>query len=209
MITKYNRLTLITDAVGKNADGRIMALWKCDCGREVEIARCRVIAGSPKSCGCFAVERNRESAVRHGGRNTPEYSSWIAMRRRCLNPADKDYPRYGGRGITICPQWDDFAVFLADLGPRPAGMTLDRVDTQRGYEPDNVRWATAKVQGRNRRKTFIWHIKGRTFGSITEAATAFAVSEHTVSRWVNGAFDKRRNQHVKPRPDCTVEERYS
>jgi hypothetical protein len=132
------------------------------------------------------------------------------MKRRCENPNDKDFPRYGGRGITVCPEWStSFEAFLSCLGPRPAGMTLDRIDASRGYEPGNVRWATAKVQGRNRRGTFTWHIKGRLFQSITEAAAAFEVSEHTVWRWVHGQFDARRNRMAEPRPDCRIEERYA
>jgi len=132
------------------------------------------------------------------------------MKRRCETPTDKDYAGYGARGVTVCAEWSaDFAAFLDHVGKRPAGTTLDRIDATRGYEPGNVRWATPQVQGRNRRGTFVWNIKGQTFGSITEAATHFGVSEHSVSRWVNGAFDKRRNTRTAPRPDCTVERRYA
>lgn len=132
------------------------------------------------------------------------------MRRRCENPTDKDFPRYGGKGITVCPEWSkSFAAFLEHVGCRPAGTTLDRKDARLGYVPGNVRWATSKQQGRNRRGTYVWHIKGRVFGSIGEAASAFSVSEHTVSRWVNGAFDSRRNRAVAPRPDCHAVARYA
>jgi hypothetical protein len=199
---------LVTPDIGRSADKRKLSVWLCACGNEFVAPHGRVLSGQKKSCGCEAAKRNREQATKHGGRNTAEYSSWIAMRRRCLSPTDKDFPRYGGRGIGICAEWDDFAVFLADVGPRPNGTTLDRIDPQKGYEPQNVRWADAKVQGRNRRGTFSWHIKGQDFGSITEAAAAFSVSEHTVSRWVNGAFDARRNTHTPPRSNCFAEERY-
>lgn len=209
-IERYGRLTLVRRDVGRSSDGHIKSLWRCDCGTETEIARSRVRRGTTASCGCLARERASESHTIHGGKGTVEYSSWTAMKRRCEAPGDKDYPRYGGRGVTVCHSWSaSFADFLAHIGPRPDGTTLDRIDSRRGYEPGNVRWATAQVQGRNRRGTFIWHIRGRVFESITEAATAFSVSEHSVSRWVNGAFDKRRNRATPPRPDCHVVGRYS
>lgn len=210
MTVKYQMLTLVEDRVGKSADGHILARWLCDCGTTADFARSRVKHGYVKSCGCEKLAAMSRAATTHGGRYTPEYSSWAAMRRRCLKPTDKDYPRYGGRGITVCPQWiDSFETFRDDMGPRPAGMTLDRINGSLGYDPSNTRWAPAKVQGRNRRGTYVWHIRGKTFGSITEAAAEFGVSEHSVFRWVNGQFDKRRNSFTPPRKDCSVEERYA
>jgi hypothetical protein len=76
------------------------------------------------------------------------------LRNRCNNPRNKSYPHYGGRGITVCPQWDSYEQFAADVGPHPGrGLTLDRIVTSKGYEPGNVRWATRKVQTRNRTTT--------------------------------------------------------
>lgn len=206
--TKFGRLTLLDRDAGRSADKHVLSRWLCECGAEVVVAYSRVKNGKTRSCGCLV--RDTAPGLRHGGKGTPEYSSWIAMRRRCLNPTDKDFPRYGGRGITICQDWlESFESFRDHLGPRPNGTTLDRIDASKGYEPGNVRWAPAEVQGRNRRGTHIWHIKGQTFGSITEAATAFGVSEQTVFRWANGSFDKRRNSRIAPRGDCRMEERYS
>ncbi len=82
--------------------------------------------------------------------NTPTYSSWEGMKARCLNPNDSNYHRYGGRGITICEQWLAFKNFLEDMGTRPDGLTLDRVDNDGNYELDNCRWATWKEQANNR-----------------------------------------------------------
>ncbi len=209
MTTTFNRLTLVERNHGRTPDGHILSLWRCDCGAETAVAFSRVKCGATKSCGCLAREVSSQQATKHGGRETREYSSWIAMRRRCLVETDKDYPQYGGRGISICPEWSDFAIFLHDMGERPEGTSLDRIDASLGYAPSNTRWATDKTQGRNRRGTFTWHIKGRTFGSITEAANAFSVSEQTITRWVNGAFDARRNSVTAPRPDCSVERRYA
>lgn len=207
---KFGRLTLLKADAGRSGDGHVLSHWLCDCGTVAEIARSRVKNGTTQSCGCLGRELASARTTKHGGKGTPEYGSWIAMRRRCESPGDKDFQRYGARGITVCAEWSaSFSAFLADMGPRPAGTTLDRIDAARGYFPGNVRWATAKVQGRNRRGTFTWHIRGRTFGSITEAAEAFNVAEHTIWRWVHGQFDARRNTTVPPRPDCRIEERYS
>lgn len=82
---------------------------------------------------------------------TPTYTSWRAMRRRCRGQNHKDFPQYGGRGIQCCERWDSYANFLADMGERPPGMTLDRIDPNGNYEPSNCRWATAKVQRANQR----------------------------------------------------------
>lgn len=94
--------------------------------------------------------------IKHGGcrrsGRTPEYGVWAKMRRRCSNPACEDWENYGGRGIDVCPQWEDFATFLSDMGPRPSPQhTIERVNNERGYSPDNCVWATRAVQNKNRR----------------------------------------------------------
>ena len=207
---KYGRLLLVKKRVGTTTDGHILSAWLCDCGTKARVAYSRVKCGTTVSCGCYALERLLASRTTHGGRYTPEYSSWQAMKRRCLNPDDKDYPRYGGKGVTICRLWQrSFMAFLAHIGKRPDGTTLDRIKTTQGYKPGNVRWATSIEQGRNRRGTRQWKIKGRPFESIGEAAKAFSVSEFTIWRWTYGAFDSRRGTFTKPRSDCSAKERYA
>lgn len=206
---RFGRLTLLDRRFGRAKDGHLTSRWRCECGAEAIIPYGRAKRGATSSCGCLARERSSERATKHGGRSTAEYSSWMAMRRRCEDKDDKDYSRYGARGISVHPSWSvSFGDFLAHIGPRPAGTTLDRKDARLGYIPGNVRWATPQEQGRNRHGTYTWHIRGRVFETITDAAQAFSVSEHTVWRWVNGQFDNRRGTMTPPRSDCSVVGRY-
>ena len=96
------------------------------------------------------VAARAKSLVKHGMYRTPTYRSWDGMKQRCLNPKATGYSRYGGAGVTVCDAWLTFGNFLADMGERPEGTTLDRIDPTRGYEPGNCRWATRSVQNRNR-----------------------------------------------------------
>lgn len=121
----------------------------CDCGAEVTI---RIGEwGKTKSCGCYRREVTIARSTRHGQANTPVYMAWADMVHRCSNPDHKRWPDYGGRGITVCERWRDFANFYADMGERPSGLTLDRIDNERGYEPSNCRWASRSTQSKNRR----------------------------------------------------------
>ena len=118
---------------------------RCDCGAQTTPSKYDLVYGKSRSCGC--------TRTTHGRRNTTEYAVWRAIVYRCTNPNGQQWPDYGGRGIKICPKWrEDFAAFLEHIGPRPSlSHSADRIDNSRGYEPGNVRWATAKEQARNRR----------------------------------------------------------
>lgn len=128
--------------------GRKRVRVQCACGTERVLDACDVAKGRSKSCGC-----NRKTATStHGKSGTPTYRSWRAMLNRCTNPNFIGYAQYGGRGITVCDRWREFAAFLADMGERPEGMTLDRIDVDGPYRPDNCRWATISQQNANKRR---------------------------------------------------------
>ena len=115
-----------------------------------------MLNGFTKSCGCLKREANRTHGHTSRTGNTPTYDSWKAMKFRCLNPKARFYRLYGGRGIKICDRWlHSFENFLEDMGERPAGLTLDRRDSNGNYEPQNCRWATPAEQVRNTSRNIV------------------------------------------------------
>jgi len=149
----FGRLTVLSYA-GSGPCGKAIWLCRCTCGAERRVPTTHLRRGNTKSCGCLRDEKTSLRATRHGRRRTPEYRAWQNMKDRCTNPHNKEYANYGGRGITVCPEWlASFKAFFACLGSSPSRRhTLGRIDNERGYEPGNVRWETWMEQGRNSRR---------------------------------------------------------
>lgn len=160
---RFARLTALRPA--PNMGRYRQWFFRCDCGREKQIQLRGVRSGHTRSCGCLHRESARAQApkaraarkIKHGhayaGRRSRTYRTWSAMWRRCTNPKDCGFRYYGGRGITVCERWRSFENFLADMGERPPGLTIEREDNDRSYEPGNCRWATRAEQSRNTRRS--------------------------------------------------------
>ncbi len=139
---------------GRAANGkRTQARWNCvcDCGGKVTVYGYSLRDGHTKSCGCLSKETTIERSTTHGMCGTATYSTWNCMKTRCENPKTKNYKNYGGRGITVCGRWDKFENFLEDMGEKPEGLSIERVDNNKGYFKENCKWATCTEQSRNRR----------------------------------------------------------
>lgn len=182
---KFGRLKSISGGPPiKRKDGRFhtSSICLCDCGKEVIVRNTYLMSGNTTSCGCFNISITVARSTTHGqaGRGTKSgaYRAWQAMNQRC-SPGVANAKNYSERGIRVCKRWRKFENFFADMGERPLGMTVERINNNGIYEPSNVRWATRIEQGRNKRNNRIWTINGVT-GCTVELADHFGLPRQVV-----------------------------
>lgn len=185
---RFGRLTAQKRSHRAN-DGKAVWQCRCDCGLDTEVLTHLLVSGRTQSCGCLSRElsarRMATSNLSHGMSRSPEWYSWSAMLSRCGRPSVAGYEKYyGGRAVVVCDQWrTDFTNFLADMGPRPPGTTLDRWPNPHGnYEPNNCRWATPYEQGNNRRDNIIVTINSKQMTVSQACAAAGDVVTRAVAR---------------------------
>lgn len=190
---KYGRLRVTEQAENVRAkSGRthVMYLCKCDCGTRVLVKAENLRSGNTKSCGCLEKDINKEKSTKHGLKGTRIYNVWQGMKQRCYNPNETEYGNYGGRGITVCKEWlgehgvENFAEWAYSTGydenAEHGECTIDRIDNDKGYSPDNCRWATNKEQQRNKRNNFVVIYKEKEM-TLSEVSEITGINRETLS----------------------------
>ena len=190
--TRYGRVVTLNEVEKRN--NRRSFLCLCDCGENVVLRLENLRSGHSQSCGCLHRDVSREVKTTHGKYGTRAYWTWSTMKARCENPKNKKYHRYGSRGITVCHDWLKFANFYRDMGDPPDGMSIDRIDNDKGYFLENCRWATQAEQGNNKSTNVVITLDGIT---------------KTMSQW---AFEKGINVqtvHARVKKGWKVEDIFS
>lgn len=159
---RFGRLLVVSYSENNPFAGSAAWICKCDCGTELLVRSAMLRRCLTKSCGCLRRNRTSERMTIDGRSNHPLYKLWASMVGRCIYTGHSSYERYGGRGITVCDRWRNFHNFLSDMGERPAGMSLDRIDNDGPYSPDNCRWTDVHTQLRNRRTSRFITYQGKT-----------------------------------------------
>ena len=164
---RFTRLLVLSRAPSdKNGNAKWNCL--CDCGNTTVSSGFTLRNGEAKSCGCLTTDQLRERAPTHRMSKSPEYLSWAGMHQRCKNPHSKRWARYGKRGIKVCERWSSFENFYSDMGSRPSlNYSLERINNDGDYEPENCKWATKSEQNRNHSANHMVTYRGQRVPLVT------------------------------------------
>lgn len=176
---KFGKLTAVSFV--ERSKRKTFWRWLCDCGNEKIAWASHVKEGRVKSCGCANSESRRAKPDWHGKTNSPEYRTWTNMMTRCYNEKTERFAHYGGKGVRVCERWHDFKLFYADMGDRPVGTSIDRINSDGDYELENCRWATKKEQADNRSISVWIEFDGKRL-VLTDWARFFNVTQEAIRK---------------------------
>lgn len=180
---KFGKLTVVARSENTKS-GKSQWICDCDCGnrKNKPVSSYDLTSGKVQSCGCMYLESNKDRAKTHGKTGTRLYRIWSAMRQRCNDPKHETFERYGGKGITVCKDWEDFQAFhdWAISNGYAENLTIDRKDNSKGYSPENCRWSTMKQQQNNRSNNIRLTING-TEKTITEWSEVSGIPRATLT----------------------------
>ena len=185
---QFGRLLVLKQAK-RRRNGLVCWICRCSCGKIVVTRGAQLRDGHVRSCGCARTETCREMIrkvnLRHGFSWIPEYPRWCEAKKRCFDPENGSYARYGGRGIKMCKRWkNNFIAFYVDMGPCPLGLTLERIDNDGNYEPKNCKWATVAEQNRNTRQNVWVELNGESM-ILTDAMAKLGISYKVIRRKID------------------------
>jgi len=199
MVGKRFNMLVVVKRGYQNKEKRWLWECLCDCGKICFVGKNSLDFGRV-SCGCYKPKPN----LSHGMKGTKEYRTWQGLKDRCLNKKGKNYPGYGGKGITVSKEWKkSFETFYKDMGKAPTKKhEIDRRDNNSGYSAQNCRWVDRKTNLQNKSNSKIWDIKGKIFYSASDAGKYFNVHPTTIFAWCTG-----KNRTIK-KIDCNFRDRY-
>lgn len=204
---RFGRLVALQDT-GKRMEPSHLHIWlcKCDCGNYTEVNVGDLRNGTTKSCGCWRKERAGNLNRTHGGRHERLYLVWMDMRRRCRDKKDVQYMNYGGRGIKVCDEWSDYAAFREwalqtgyDSSAKSRRCTIDRIDSDGDYCPENCRWADSITQNNNRRNNVFYTLNGKTMTAAMWAREN-GISNNAIYKRIKAGWSLERALTEKTRP---------
>lgn len=199
---RFGRLLVISFAGTKHRK----ALWNCvcDCGNHCEVIGCNLRRGTSTSCGCYRLEFTKENNSTHHMSNTPTWNTYRRMMERCYYPRKDSYPKYGGRGIAVCSRWrESFENFFADMGTRPDDCTLDRIDNDGPYSPENCRWATSIEQMNNRTNNVFVTYEGKTL-TATQWSRIVGIPVSTIRSRIRRGWTAEQTLTEEPNPNRKI-----
>lgn len=183
----FDRWSVVGRSLLRGPRGEIMWLCRCACGVERDVLSANLTQGLSRSCGCLNKigERSKTHGHTTGKKISPTYHSWAGMKARCSNPNNTHYKHYGLQGVSVCDRWNSFDNFFHDMGEKPKGTSIDRIDPSGNYEPNNCRWATPAEQANNKKNSRMITAFGQTMtlqqwanhAGVTHGALIFRIDK--------------------------------